>query len=73
MHLNRLFIILGIYSWYFFVRSVIYGLVSGRNIFGDENSFEFWWSFLMAIPVSILLAGLVWGFVASLIWIFKKD
>lgn len=73
MHLDRLFIVLGIYGWYIFVRSVIYGLVSGRNIFGYENTFEFWWSLIAAIPVSMLLAGLVWGFIASLIWIFEKD
>jgi hypothetical protein len=57
----RLLAVLAVIGWYVTIRSVIYYyFLDGRNCLDKSDQFfVWWWSWLMAIPVTILTTGMM--------------
>jgi hypothetical protein len=49
---QRLAIVVAVVAWYLAVRTLIYDAAVGAAHY--PGRFEFWWSFFMAIPVTML-------------------
>lgn len=65
--ITRLFVVLFVIGWYFSVRSIIfYYFLAGR---GRSDDFDWWWSWLAALPFSFLSLILTAALVGAVVWI----
>lgn len=59
--IGRLFILVLIGCWYTAVRMTIYYFFMAKPRQFDGDRFEWWWSWGISIPVSVLSAALILG------------